>query len=383
MLDILTILVLLTCMSGVIGAVFLVFWFYRREPYAYLWWGIGCCFSTGGIFLLASRNQIPDFVSIEIANALILVAPGLWWAGVRDINRQKVGLAALIPCMIWIMLVPIPWINESTTYRTALFSFAMAAGFVMIASSLWVNSTKRSIRRPLALLCMLQVALSLARGGMALGASVPQNIFEAPPWFAVSLFQPILSMFVLSMLGLLVVMEQTEQRLRSAAEIDPLTAALNRRGFLAKGEKALELAAREKQNVGLILFDLDHFKSINDRYGHLAGDDVLATFVALAKGLLRPTDILGRMGGEEFAIILPGADEDSARCVAERIRSTFNKRVFDHGGIAVRASVSAGIAVHPAETARLNHLISKADEALYKAKAAGRNRTKVALARIA
>jgi diguanylate cyclase (GGDEF)-like protein len=163
------------------------------------------------------------------------------------------------------------------------------------------------------------------------------------------------------------------------ASHDALTGAYNRRHFVERGTEHTSRALREGSALALVLFDLDHFKTINDRFGHQAGDEVLKTAVSLIGGLLRPYDLLARLGGEEFAVLLPGTDADEARQAAERWRADFagHPFVFENTAVTVTASFGAGQLVpQPEEPAAdlFETLLGQADRALYRAKAEGRNR---------
>lgn len=152
---------------------------------------------------------------------------------------------------------------------------------------------------------------------------------------------------------------------------DELTGAYSRRNFLDALRREQARAERENQAFCLALFDLDWFKSINDRYGHLAGDDVLRSFAECVQQEVRQVDYFARYGGEEFALLLTDADIDAATDILERIRARVEAQTFPH----VERNVTASIGVaryRPGET--LNQLIGRADQALYAAKAGGRNR---------
>jgi diguanylate cyclase (GGDEF)-like protein len=130
--------------------------------------------------------------------------------------------------------------------------------------------------------------------------------------------------------------------------------------------------------LAVLMFDLDHFKQINDHYGHARGDKVLQEFAVVLRAQLRSTDIITRLGGEEFCAVMPGADRDAARAIAERIRVAFADKSFPIGASNI-ATVSIGLAIG-GETETFASVLSRADEALYKAKKAGRNQ--VALAKV-
>jgi len=159
-----------------------------------------------------------------------------------------------------------------------------------------------------------------------------------------------------------------------AASIDPLTGVANRRAFLHQGARLVQRAATEGRQVSLLLFDLDRFKSINDEYGHAAGDSVLRSFCAVATAQLRPGDLFARIGGEEFACLLVDVGAKDARTIAERVRFAFEAEVQQGGEKGFGATVSAGLADSAAEYSDLPSLLISADRALYLAKKAGRNR---------
>ncbi|MCW8987163.1 MAG: GGDEF domain-containing protein [Gammaproteobacteria bacterium] len=162
------------------------------------------------------------------------------------------------------------------------------------------------------------------------------------------------------------------QRALQAAKIDPLTGAHNRASMNETIGREVELAHRHKSALSVIMFDLDHFKQINDNYGHIAGDDVLRECVTCCNQALRGTDMLFRFGGEEFVVILPGVNADGATLAAERLRSVIEKHAFQSGHSTVPVTMSVGTAsLTMRETAET--MLERADKALYSAKNSGRN----------
>ena len=175
--------------------------------------------------------------------------------------------------------------------------------------------------------------------------------------------------------------KQVEEELKIAKESaealarrDDLTGLNNRRAFYSDGEKLLNQAKRYVHPFSLIMLDVDHFKKINDTYGHAAGDDVLVSLANTLKAQVREVDIIGRLGGEEFAIILPETTLTDASAMAERLRVGLEniKVRSEKGSISITASF--GIAIYSQEYTSLEDIINKADEALYQAKRNGRNR---------
>jgi len=170
-----------------------------------------------------------------------------------------------------------------------------------------------------------------------------------------------------------------KEKLERLATFDSLTGLYNRRAILSKLYELINLANRYKEDFSLSMLDIDHFKRVNDSYGHLTGDEVLEKIATSIRRNVRDTDIVGRYGGEEFIIILPKTNLSSSWCVAERLRTIIEKaEMKDSAGNLFAITVSQGLAGwERGEDA--TSLISRADEALYKAKEKGRNRVQILL----
>ncbi len=164
-----------------------------------------------------------------------------------------------------------------------------------------------------------------------------------------------------------------EERLREQANTDPLTGVYNRRYFFRMGDEAMTQAQRYERPLSVILFDIDHFKHINDTYGHNAGDEVLKSVVGAISGVLRKPDVFCRHGGEEFSILLPESDAVGASRLAERIRSVVEDRTVRIEGKEEQVTISVGVAVLSPRDEDFGDLITRADDALYSAKRKGRN----------
>jgi diguanylate cyclase (GGDEF)-like protein len=162
--------------------------------------------------------------------------------------------------------------------------------------------------------------------------------------------------------------------LEKLAMIDVLTGVANRRHFEARAAVEIAEARRSGHALGAVAIDLDHFKRINDRHGHAAGDAVLQQFVAAVTLHLRPIDLFARVGGEEFAILLPGSDRENTLAAAERAREAVAAAPIEVGGCAMRVTASFGVAVLADDDDDIGSVMSRADRALYRAKSAGRNR---------
>jgi diguanylate cyclase (GGDEF)-like protein/PAS domain S-box-containing protein len=182
--------------------------------------------------------------------------------------------------------------------------------------------------------------------------------------------------------------KQVEQLLRDLAHTDELTGIHNRRSFLDRAADELASAHRHGHAVSLLMIDLDHFKAINDQHGHAGGDAVLRSFVQTARTVMRQSDVFGRVGGEEFAALLPHTGLDGAQAIADRLLQQTRKHPAAWGeATAVGYSVSVGVAAQAAAAAAatltaaddLDALMAAADHALYRAKAQGRDRLELAV----
>ena len=155
--------------------------------------------------------------------------------------------------------------------------------------------------------------------------------------------------------------------------VDGLTQIFNKRYFMESLEREIARSSRYRREMTLVMFDIDHFKQINDTYGHLAGDQVLKSLASTIKAKIRREDLFARYGGEEFAIVLPEIDGFNAQQFAEKIRRIVEITDYFFEGTRIPVTISMGVAVLDAETSDAAGLIKKSDERLYEAKKAGRN----------
>ncbi len=174
-------------------------------------------------------------------------------------------------------------------------------------------------------------------------------------------------------------LKQVNEQLEELAATDPLTGVANRREFMARAEEEMSRAYRNGTELCMMVIDFDHFKQVNDQYGHQAGDKVLKEFVRLSKEIMRPSDLLGRMGGEEFALLLPETGLSSAAKVADRLRQYIEENPIVAGKQNIKLTISIGLAEYHAKKDTVKKWLHRADELLYQAKDKGRNRVEVEL----
>lgn len=172
-------------------------------------------------------------------------------------------------------------------------------------------------------------------------------------------------------------LQQVNEKLEELAATDPLTGIANRREFMNRAEEEMSRANRNGTDLCMMVIDFDHFKDINDEHGHQAGDKVLKQFVRLSKEIMRPSDLLGRIGGEEFALLLPETSLSSAAKVAERLRQYIEESSVVVSKQKIKMTISIGLTQHRPKVDTVKKWLHRADELLYQAKDKGRNRVEV------
>jgi diguanylate cyclase (GGDEF)-like protein len=380
-LDTTTILFLLLVIAGVIGVIFLGAWLKQRSE-IYLRAGLTGLLVALGTTLILARGAIPDRLSIDAANALLLIGVGFGWSAIRRFEGQPAPpWLMLAGAVVWLAACAFPAFHASLGQRMALIS-AIAAAYSFAAAYEFLRGRRDTLtaRRALAVVCVCQGFIAIGRGAYMLVIAPSANPFQAGPIQALLLAEPVVLIVVVAVLGVALVREAAETSLRRSAGTDALTGVLNRGAFFAGAEEMVRIARRDRLAMALLLFDLDHFKTINDRYGHLMGDLALGAFTRAVSNVVRAADLVGRIGGEEFAVLISGVDAATAIAIAERIRFDFSRTSVAHDGKALTATVSAGIAVASGDSVDLQAMVAEADRALYEAKRSGRDRVHSALA---
>jgi diguanylate cyclase (GGDEF)-like protein len=215
-------------------------------------------------------------------------------------------------------------------------------------------------------------AVAMAVGGWH-GMIYPTTALGSSPLHTFAAVAAYLLMIVNGVGFLLLCKQKGDAQMAVLATTDCLTGLVNRRAFFEQAESARTLALRLRKPIALLMLDIDHFKQLNDRFGHATGDEALALFADAARATLREHDIMGRLGGEEFALALPGTDMDGAMLAAERLRLAVTETALVTSGAQYTMTVSVGVVViEPNEP--LTAALARADHALYAAKSLGRNR---------
>ncbi|MDL2400886.1 GGDEF domain-containing protein [Rhizobium mayense] len=363
------------CSEAITLATVLFFaWRHDRETPAYLMWALGFTVSAVGFALAAARGFIPDILSIEFGNGIALLGESAWIAGYCWMDKRNLEWSALLPPAIWFAGIELPWVHDSFTNRVILYDLAGAVGATLLATAVRPAEGRREgVRGQLGFVFMaLACVFFVSAISMTLLRPNPQDALIYRGYTALGSALLITTAIALS--GRLL-MERSERRWRAISITDALTGVLNRRGLQDYFELVAGKATKESQKIATLLFDLDHFKAINDRYGHQTGDVVLAEFARIGRQYIPRSGAFGRMGGEEFTAFIIVDDQAQAEAIAETIRAEFCRVPLLAGPSLVSATVSIGLAIMLRETANWDRLVSAADRALYAAKRAGRNCT--------
>jgi len=369
-LDVPTVAFVAVCLAAMLGILLIVAWAQQRNVRALAWWGSAYLIGASSIALWvapAPLFQLPP----ELPQALTFLACGMVWNGVRLFHgRRLLPIAAFAGAIAWVILCQMPMLPPGSHARIALGAVVVATYTFFIAFELQRERRKSLYSRTAAIVVpSVHAAMFL----MPIGLQVLLPDDHAAGWLSVYALETMLYAVGTAFIVLLMVKDNDVDIYRNAAFTDHLTGLLNRRAFL---DSALRLCARHgnrRQPVTILMLDLDHFKSINDRFGHAVGDEVLRTFANVARSSLRSDDIIGRLGGEEFAVIVPEPMELAAR-IGERLRAAFQQAGIAIAGHPIGATVSIGAAVSYEPVTDIGMLLGRADAALYRAKHEGRNR---------
>jgi diguanylate cyclase (GGDEF)-like protein len=299
------------------------------------------------------------------------------WGGARRFERGQVEIGYIFAGAIgWLACCQFESFYASQVVQIRVFSFLIVAYTLATTLEYWYARDKELKSRWLAvMLPLVQAVFFTLRIVFADRLPFPGGTQGfSRDWVPIGMFGLLLYNFCMPFLVVNMAKERLELRHRRASLVDPLTGVANRRAFIERSERHLQRAAADGETVAILILDLDLFKRVNDTFGHQAGDRVLCAFCEVAQSALRPSDLFGRLGGEEFACLLPGATASAAYEIAERIRARFEGREVQVGTAVSSSTVSIGIATTTEAGRDLTALFAAADRALYLAKSNGRNR---------
>ena len=376
-----TLFLLTIDVEAILGLLLLLVWVQNTRVTAVAWWACAHLMRSASVMLYGLYGAVPDLISIDLSNVILFSAFGVTWNGARVFNGRAALPGSLITgAVLWLFASQWSGFEAGAEARGQLSAMIIAAYIWLTAYEFWRGRSEPLVSRwPAIVLFATHGAMFLLRTPLnELLHDKDSDQMLANAWLSVLSLEAFLMTIATAFILLAMSKERTELRHKTAAMTDPLTGLLNRRAFLQDAEALLHQQISRDRPIGVLLIDLDHFKSINDRFGHAAGDKVLQIFAKTAQASLRQSDLVGRLGGEEFTVVLADASIDNAYLVADRLRNAFAVAAAVIDGQALHATASIGVSVIVDPSQDLARLMTLADQALYLAKARGRNRVEVA-----
>lgn len=337
-------------------------------------WGTACLVLVVSSVLFAARERIDIFYSSYVANILVAAGIALMHRSLRQFTGQpqRHRYEAVAVLAVAVLLVWPTFMQDDYRLRIAVVGTVNAGLFVASAFVISRMSAKGFVEYFTQSVFLITAVVSVARCGVALlSPETVQPLTDTTSIQYVYLATFSFSILALSLGFIMMVNRRLQQQLEAAALHDGLTAIFTRTAFFDSANMELARCQRSGDTVSLLMIDLDDFKLINDRFGHLHGDRVLVEFVNRTRQVLRSHDLFGRYGGEEFVAMLPATDQQQAHDVAGRICAICQRT--NEAGVA-DFTVSIGVATIEPKGEDVSTLLALADEALYRAKANGKNR---------
>lgn len=379
MIDNATLLIGIAFSSAALTVALLIGWLNSREE-RYLAFGAGgIALVVIAVAVMGLRNGRYELVHTLLPFTLVVVGMSLIYAGSRLFRDPASSLTPpVVICAAALPAMAIPFLMGYSGTGTIVLNIFAASFMVLCAREYWIARRESAVAMVTNALIYIVTASSFVACATVL--LVDQTwILNAPADNWAEDFNSIMSLVGLTGIGAITLTlhhARAARRHSLEANTDALTGVLNRRALFNRfGDRDIVTG------LAVVMFDLDHFKQINDRLGHAHGDMVLQRFADVLRTELRPRDTIARLGGEEFCAILPGYDHEAARAVANHVRKAFAGLRLSIGEGGEIATVSAGLATG-GQDETFSSVLSRADAALYKAKEAGRNQVHVAPLRL-
>jgi diguanylate cyclase (GGDEF)-like protein len=380
-LDVNTLFMVTIYVEAVLGLLLLFAWVQNTAIRAVAWWGFAPLIRAASIVLFGLYGSAPDLITIDLANALLFTSFAVTWTGARIFDGGRPAPVGIVAgATFWLFMSRMPLFADTMAFRSLLSAGIIAAYTWLAVAEFWKGRAEQLVSRlPAIFMMFAHGSLFLLRTPLsALLPWSPDNQVFGSVWLTVLSSEALLFTISIAFIMLAMAKERAEQSHKHAAMVDPLTGLVNRRGFFQETARVARRQADNPQLAAVLLIDLDNFKGINDRFGHAVGDKVLQIFAETAVQSVRPTDFVGRLGGEEFAVVLHNVGRERAMVIAERLRAAFAEATLMVDGCAVAATASVGVVFSDRAEFDAPELLTQADKALYEAKERGRNRVEVA-----
>lgn len=369
-------LLLMTILSSVVmaGALLLLGWRNRQDGLQY--WATGLLLAAAGYVLFLLRGRIPDVFSVVLGNVLVSASFALLLAAVRCFYALPMRwLAVLAPVAFMVPLIV--GVGDSFSLRVSLVGGVMLLQVLWLLWTLGQQRTDRGGRGAQLLMAgmALEALVLLARAvSGVLVFQESRGFLQGNAVQTYSFMTAFVGLLVTSMGFVFMGKDRADAINRRLAAVDDLTGVANRRAIIAALDRDVARAVRSREPLALMMLDIDHFKQVNDRWGHQAGDAVLHAVAQVLQQRVRAQDLIGRYGGEEFLLVLPDTPREGAYQLAQALCAAVQATSCAWGQEIIPVTVSIGVFAGCLEAGvQSDQLLQAADSAMYRAKAAGRN----------
>lgn len=321
-----------------------------------------------GIVLRLLIDWLPDFIAIILGNTLILTGAGLYSIALGQFTGQTYSKAAVIGAIATVvpLLLYFTYWDNNIVMRVVIVSLGIATFVFLLVYQLWrTRNTSLRFSANLMLISFLIYGIFLIGRTISIVLNPSFDLYSNTPVQSATYLLVFAISFFWSSGFILMVSQRLRNDLMEVATIDVLTRIPNRRATQAFLEKELSRAQRSQSEFTVLLIDIDDFKQVNDNWGHSAGDDVLVKTASIFQSMIRKQDLVGRWGGEEFLIIVPGPCE--AEVLAERVRREIANSEYSHGAASFGITISIGFTCANGSD-QIDQILKNADKALYRAK---------------
>jgi diguanylate cyclase (GGDEF)-like protein len=321
-----------------------------------------------GLMLRLFADQLPDFLTTILSNTLLLTGSALFYVALSQFTgfpyskAYVIGILTAVLAFLWYFTYG----EDDLGKRMISFSLGSVAMVLILIVQLWrIQKTALRFSASLMLVSFLVHGLFLIARTINILLDPPQDSLSLSPAQSATYLLSFAVSFFWSIGFILMVSHRLRNDLMEIATIDVLTRIPNRRATQAFLEKEISRAQRNHSEFSVLLIDIDNFKQVNDRWGHAVGDEVLTRTAGLFQSMIRKQDLVGRWGGEEFLIVVPGPC--NSEVLAERVRSEVARAEYRHGPSSFHITVSIGIAC-AGQSSNGDEILKQADDALYRSK---------------
>lgn len=361
------------CIALVMAGVYLT----ARDEKCTRYWSMAAVMLAVGVFCAILNKRAYHPATVLISAGAVMTGLVLQWHGIKAFYKQRIAWTGwLLVVAIFIAMSIGLWLGANLLQRFFIALPLLMIGELCSLLAIWrgQGGPPRTFVQTLApaalIILLLNNTIRLVLYGLHLAGSLEIQEYATLETFA-ALIAPIAGVLLYSIGLLLLYFERMIEENHHLATHDELSSLLNRRAIDAAGERELALSSRLKRELAIAFIDIDMFKHFNDQFGHASGDIVITDVATILRETCRSIDLVGRYGGEEFLLVLPGVGHEDAETIGQRLVEAMHRYRF----LGIHpVTISVGLAILPADACSWDQLIRRADAALYEAKSLGRNR---------